>query len=105
MKKERMVVIDLFCGTGGFSKGFENTGLYEVVFGIDVLRDAVETFRLNHSGALGVLGDIRVHTAERIGAELGLARGGVDVIVGGPPCQGFSSIRPNRSTNDDDQRN
>jgi DNA (cytosine-5)-methyltransferase 1 len=105
MERERMVVIDLFCGTGGFSKGFENTDLYEVVFGIDLLPDAVGTFRLNHPGALGVLGDVRVHTAKKVGAELGLARGGVDVVVGGPPCQGFSSIRPNRSTNDDDHRN
>lgn len=105
MGKERMVVMDLFCGTGGFSKGFENTGLYDVVFGIDVLPDAVATFRLNHEAALGVLGDIRVHTGDKVGGELGLERGDVDVIVGGPPCQGFSSIRPNRSTNDDDHRN
>lgn len=101
----KQVVMDLFCGTGGFSKGFENTGLFDVVFGIDLLPDAVETFRLNHPDALGVLGDIRVHTPDRIGDELGLGRGDVSVIVGGPPCQGFSSIRPNRSTNDDDQRN
>jgi DNA (cytosine-5)-methyltransferase 1 len=97
--------MDLFCGTGGFSKGFENTGLYDVVFGIDLLPDAVATFRLNHSDALGVLGDIRLHEPRQVGPELDLPRGGVDVIVGGPPCQGFSSIRPNRSTHDDDHRN
>lgn len=101
----RLIVFDLFCGTGGFSKGFENTLLYDVVFGIDLLPDAVATFHLNHPRAHAVLGDIREHTPPRIAGQTDLGSGDVDVIIGGPPCQGFSSIRPHRSTNDDDQRN
>lgn len=101
----RMKVMDLFCGTGGFSKGFENTGAFSVAYGIDVLPVAVETFRLNHSRAVAVGADIREVRMGSVSRQTGLARGDVDVIVGGPPCQGFSSIRPFRSAKEDDPRN
>jgi DNA (cytosine-5)-methyltransferase 1 len=100
-----MKVMDLFCGTGGFSKGFENTGAFDVVFGIDVLPLSVETFRLNHEAAVGLVEDIRTLPLRSVQELIGLRRGEVDVIVGGPPCQGFSSIRPFRSADDDDPRN
>lgn len=105
MSETTLKVIDLFCGTGGFSKGLEDSGQFEVVFGIDLLPDAVQTFRLNHADALAVSADIRSFSAEDVGGELGVARGSIDVIVGGPPCQGFSSIRPHRSGNHEDPRN
>lgn len=100
-------IIDLFCGTGGFSKGFENTerGNFEVVFGIDLLPTSVETFKLNHNGAFAVSGDIRKYKKGEVAEKIGARRGQISVIIGGPPCQGFSSIRPFRSVNDDDPRN
>lgn len=98
-------VMDLFCGTGGFSKGFENAGEFEVVHGIDVLPVAVETFKANHRDAFAVAGDIRKVRRSEVAEATGLRRGDVDVIIGGPPCQGFSSIRPFRSSADDDPRN
>src|SRR4051794_18961196 len=101
----RLKVMDLFCGTGGFSKGFERTGAYEVVYGIDVLPRSVATFGLNHADALAVTGDIREQSRRDVAEGLGLYRDAVDVVIGGPPCQGFSSIRPHRSTNYDDPRN
>ena len=100
------VLFDLFCGTGGFSAGFESGGHgFSTRFGIDVLSIAIETFKRNHPDAVGSAGDIRKARRSEIADRLGLKRGGVDVIIGGPPCQGFSSIRPFRSTNDDDPRN
>lgn len=98
-------VMDLFCGTGGFSKGFENAGEFEVVHGIDVLSVAVETFKANHPDAFAVADDIRKVRRSEVAEATGLRRGDVDVIIGGPPCQGFSSIRPFRSSADDDPRN
>lgn len=98
-------VFDLFCGTGGFSKGFENDGRFAVAFGIDSLRVAADTFRLNHPGAFAVAGDIRAIPPAEIANRLAVGRGEVDVIIGGPPCQGFSSIRPHRSSNSEDARN
>lgn len=98
-------MVDLFCGTGGFSKGFENTGAFEVVHGIDILPIAVETFRANHPNAVALTGDIRKARRAEVASLTGLGRGEVDVIIGGPPCQGFSSIRPFRSASEDDPRN
>ncbi len=98
-------VIDLFCGTGGFSKGLAGAGGFDVVFGVDLLPDSVETFRRNHPDALGVAGDVHALRPRSVAEVTGLGRGQVDVIVGGPPCQGFSSIRPFRSSTEDDPRN
>ena len=100
-------VFDLFCGTGGFSKGFESfeQGNFNVVFGIDLLPASVETFKLNHNSAFGVSGDIRKYKKKEVAEKIRVGRGDVSVIVGGPPCQGFSSIRPFRSVNEDDPRN
>jgi len=103
--RDDLNVIDLFCGTGGFSKGLENAGGFNVVYGIDLLPLSVSTFRLNHEHALGIAGDIRSVRRSDVATQLRLDRGGVDVIVGGPPCQGFSSIRPHRGSNFDDPRN
>ncbi len=98
-------VMDLFCGTGGFSKGFENTGAFSIVYGIDVQQIAVKTFRLNHSQAVTLEADIRDVRLRSVSDRTRIALGEVDVIVGGPPCQGFSSIRPFRSATEDDPRN
>lgn len=102
-----MKVFDLFCGTGGFTKGFENSNKadFDVRFGIDILDTSVETFKLNHSQAIGLSKDIRQVRRYEVEEMTGIKKGGLDVLVGGPPCQGFSSIRPFRSTNDDDPRN
>ena len=103
-----MKVFDLFCGTGGFSKGFESSNNkinFNVVFGIDLLKSSVETFKLNHKAAIGLCQDIRKVKKLEIATNLKIKKNDIGVIIGGPPCQGFSSIRPFRSSNDDDPRN
>lgn len=102
-----MKIFDLFCGTGGFSKGFEKSrnAQYKTAFGIDLLPRSVETFRRNHPEALGLCEDIRKMRCEDLGSKLNIRRGELGLIIGGPPCQGFSSIRPFRSAAEDDPRN
>lgn len=94
-------VLDLFCGSGGFSHGFEQTGAFAVTAGIDILSDRVSTFAANHPTANVVLGDIRQYRIRDLGDEAL----DPDVVIGGPPCQGFSSIRPFRTYTEGDERN
>ncbi|NLA24252.1 MAG: DNA cytosine methyltransferase, partial [Bacteroidales bacterium] len=80
-------IIDLFCGCGGLSQGFIDAG-FEVILGIDNWQDALTTFENTHRGAKGVKADLFEETPQSISNKTGIKK--IDVIVGGPPCQGFS---------------
>lgn len=95
-----MNVIDLFCGCGGLSYGFEKAG-YNILLGIDNDLKALETFELNHVGAKTICGDITaINYLKDIKPLIGNKK--IDVIIGGPPCQGMSLSGPR---NFDDPRN
>jgi DNA (cytosine-5)-methyltransferase 1 len=79
-------VIDLFSGAGGLSQGFANAG-FPVPYAIDNWDVACETHRLNHPRSETLCGDIREVSDEEIGRRFADAR----IVVGGPPCQGFST--------------
>ena len=97
----RLNVVDLFCGCGGFSFGVEHVPRFQVTLGIDLMNDRIDTFRRNHPSAATIADDIRNVSPDAIDA----LAGGTDLIIGGPPCQGFSSIRPFRKFVQDDPRN
>ena len=83
--------IDLFSGCGGFSIGLEKAGL-KCLAGIDHNEFAINTFKLNHSSeTVGLVKDMTKFTPEELIPLIGASH--VDVIIGGPPCQGFSSAR------------
>lgn len=93
-------VLDLFCGCGGLSYGFESAG-FQVLVGIDNDSKALESFELNHKGAKPICGDItQITYEEHIKPLLGGKE--IDVIIGGPPCQGMSLSGPRQF---DDPRN
>ena len=85
-------VVDLFAGAGGLSLGFEQTQKYEIKVAFENSPYMQETYRRNHPG-VEVLGD--VCTADY--AEIKRKYGDIDVVIGGPPCQGFSNA--NRQKN------
>lgn len=93
-------VIDLFCGAGGLSCGFERAG-YNILLGIDNDKKALETFELNHNGAKSICGDITQVSYEKDIKPL-IGDASIDVIIGGPPCQGMSLSGPRKF---DDPRN
>ncbi len=100
MPTHKNTVLDLFCGCGGLSKGFEEAG-YDILAGVDFDRPALDTFNKNHRSAQGLQLDLSQQDAfDVIDARLGGRA--LDVIVGGPPCQGFSLTG---TRNFDDKRN
>lgn len=98
----KLNVLDLFSGAGGLSRGFLDAG-YNVVLGVDFDDMALKTFKENHGKAEAMKLDLFNH--ENISAideflESNNIR--LDVLVGGPPCQGFSLAGPRDA---DDKRN
>lgn len=100
MDNKKYNVLDLFCGCGGLSKGFEMAG-YNIVLGVDFNEPALKTYAFNHKGSKTLYGDLSAHeTFNDIDQIIGNQT--IDVIIGGPPCQGFSLTGPR---NFDDERN
>jgi len=97
MEKKKNNVIDLFCGCGGLSLGFEQAG-YNVLLGIDNWEDALVTFKHNHHGSETLCADLM--NLNPIDVEKKIGKQKVDLIIGGPPCQGFS-IAGKRIIDDD----
>lgn len=104
---EKPTLLDLFCGAGGISHGFEQAG-FSVVAGIDFDDDSLLTFRSNHLGSKVLGADLATTPPEKLAEDIGIKRGEIDCLAGGPPCQGFSRNRAFRHQNGafvDDDRN
>ena len=82
-------VIDLFCGCGGLSEGFRLAG-YEIVGGVDFNAPAIKTYNRNFENAKGICCNLLEMDQTKILEVFGNLQD-IDVIIGGPPCQGFSA--------------
>lgn len=89
-----MNFIDLFCGAGGLSTGLELAG-FRPVFANEMDPVSAATYRVNHPEVSLLQGDIRNFKFDDIKSI-----GKIDIIAGGPPCQGYSIIAPERSMED-----
>lgn len=113
-KDDIYTFVDLFCGAGGFTEGLLLSGgdeeRFRLLLGSDVHANARETYQHRFGEQLGIANrflqaDISTPTfSAKLNAELNQVRdcSGVDVVVGGPPCQGFSVFG---ARNQDDPRN
>ena len=100
--RDRLIGIDLFCGAGGMSLGFEQAG-FEVVAAFDCDPINTSTYVSNFPSAKGITVDLSRLSGCEIRQMAGLrSRQTIDVLFGGPPCQGFSLIGKRRM---DDPRN
>jgi DNA (cytosine-5)-methyltransferase 1 len=84
----KITTVDLFCGAGGFSEGFSKTGDFETILAVDFDKQATETFKHNHPETPVICADVSNLTEDEL---LSLTQNRkVQVVIGGPPCQGFS---------------
>lgn len=98
-KKYQYTCLDLFCGCGGLSRGFMDAG-FKCLLGVDFDSAALETFKANHGDAVAMKLDLFNHENISAITDFLKKRGeNVDVLIGGPPCQGFSIAGP-RDRND-----
>jgi len=84
MNQNKYRVIDLFAGAGGFSLGFEKAG-FEIVAAVEFDKQIAETYAYNHSQTKLFNADIK-----ELSGSVDFSAFNADVIIGGPPCQGFS---------------
>ena len=78
-------LLDLFCGAGGLSLGFERAG-FSIVKAIDIDKWAIETYNYNRKEKVAEVKDV-----SSVDKDFIKSIGSVDGIIGGPPCQGFST--------------
>lgn len=100
MSIERLSMIDLFSGAGGLSEGLSEAGFHSL-FASEIVPVYAQTYQKNHPNTSVHTADIRSLDAEAIRRNLGIKRGELDLIAGGPPCQGFSINAPIRSILDE----
>lgn len=102
MIKKKLTVLDLFCGCGGLSLGFIKAG-FNVVLGVDHDEAALNTYKYNHEESEALNADLFTDEAiDNIESHIHRILGDgkkLDVVIGGPPCQGFS-LTGSRDIND-----
>ncbi|MER1959213.1 MAG: DNA cytosine methyltransferase [Solibacillus sp.] len=97
-------IIDLFAGAGGLSNGFEQTEKFEVIGAVEISKEAIETYVTNHNNNRNIIitpednhiSDISNIDFKNFSKQKGF-NGSEAVVIGGPPCQGFSNA--NRQKN------
>lgn len=89
---DRFKVVDLFAGAGGLSYGFMQTNKYDIKVAFENSPYMQKTYQANHPG-VKVMGDVCAAKYDEIEKEYGK----IDVVIGGPPCQGFSNANRQKS--------
>lgn len=95
MRNNKFKIVDLFAGAGGMSLGFEQQGGFEVVAFVENNQNSCKTYKNNHKDCLKLIEEHDITELNFI--KFKEKTGEIDVIIGGPPCQGFSNA--NRQKN------
>lgn len=82
--------VELFCGAGGTSCGFLLTGEFKILAGLDIDEQAIKSFRANHPESQAISADINQLSPSEFSHATGIDT--FDVLIGGPSCQGYSTI-------------
>lgn len=91
-KTKKLKVIDLFSGVGGLSYGFAHDDNFEIIAANEILPNMAKAYSLNHPTVKVYAEDIKDFSAEKVEKDLGIKASEIDIIVGGPPCQAYSTV-------------
>lgn len=89
---KKIKIIDLFAGVGGLSYGFAHDDNFEIVAANEILPNMAKAYELNHSSVKVYCKDIKDFGIEDLKKDFGIKKGEIDLIVGGPPCQAYSTV-------------
>ncbi|MEM2146103.1 MAG: DNA cytosine methyltransferase [Candidatus Jordarchaeaceae archaeon] len=84
-------VVDLFCGAGGLSIGFEMAG-FEIIAGIDIEKSFLNSFKNAHPNAIAIKEDLNKNKLRKVLKNHEVNVREIQIVIGGPPCQGFSTV-------------
>ena len=90
--KKKLKIIDLFCGVGGLSFGFVHNDNFEIIAANEILPNMAKAYSLNHPTVKVYVEDIKNFNAQKIKNDLNIKANEIDIIVGGPPCQAYSTV-------------
>lgn len=91
-KNKKLKVIDLFCGVGGLSYGFAHDDRFEIIAANEILPNMARAYSLNHPAVKMYEKDIKDFGIADVEKDLDIKSGEIDIVVGGPPCQAYSTV-------------
>jgi len=92
MNNSKIKVVDLFCGVGGLSYGFAKDKNFEIIAANEVLPNMAKAYELNHPNVKVYCKDIKDFGIKDLVKDFSLKKGDIDIVVGGPPCQAYSTV-------------
>ncbi len=90
--KNKFKVIDLFSGVGGLSYGFAHDNNFEIIAANEISPNIAKAYSLNHPNVKIYNEDIKDFNAKKVAEDLKISPHEVDIIIGGPPCQAYSTV-------------
>ena len=92
MATKKIRIIDLFAGVGGLSYGFANDDNFEVIAANEILPNMAKAYELNHPTVKVYCKDVKEFGIRDLENDFGIKENEIDLIVGGPPCQAYSTV-------------